>query len=187
MSCKALGGAFSFAALQVPPQPGSAPPHTALPPLRQTLAPAHSTQASSQQTLAPMQSSLAQPRLPTEPVRQGSDSLRSSDEFPANKENSHGQWPPLERRAAPVAKAVATAGSGAHAAGVVSEQVLAQEAVYALQVTAVNHLLICLSGHLSTHHRRSDTALLLPHPRQKNNIYVSRSAVLLTEAQWSLS
>ena len=137
MSCKALGGAFSFAALQVPPQPGSAPPHTALPPLRQTLAPAHSTQASLQQTLAPMQSSLAQPRLPTEPVRQGSDSLRSSDEFPANKENSHGQWPPLERRAAPVAKAVATAGSGAHAAGVVSEQVLAQETVYALQVTAV--------------------------------------------------
>lgn len=79
-------------------------------------------------------------------MAQGTDSMRSSDEFPANKENSHGQWPPLERRAAPVLKTVATAGAGANAADVVSEQVLAQEAVYALQVQlfhSSSHLAVC--------------------------------------------
>ena len=72
--------------------------------------------------------------MTAEQQAQGTDSLRSSDEFPANKENSHGRWRPSGGRVSPVAKAVATAGGSADADNVVSEQVLAQEAVYALQV-----------------------------------------------------
>ena len=133
-SCMALGGSRVFAALQEPLQPGNAPQQKALPPSRQTLALTHSTKPASQQPLTPIQSSLAQPMPTADPMGRGTDSLRSSDEFPANKENSDGQWPPLERPAAPVVKAVATACAGADAPDLVSEQVLAQEAVYALQV-----------------------------------------------------
>ena len=111
-------------------QVANALPDTTLAPSRSTLAPAWvtPTPARVQQALAPLHATLSQTRA-AEQQAQGSDSLRSSDEFPANKENNHGRWhaPP-----APTVKAVATA--DVHAAHVVSEQVLAQEAVFALQV-----------------------------------------------------
>ena len=86
---------------------------------------------------------------------QGIDSLRSSDEFPANKENSHRQWHRSQGTVALVKGAVGTA-----AANMVSEQVLAQEAVYALQVTSVVHVcsvLAKLAVTIASQHSRFKT------------------------------
>lgn len=93
-----------------------------------SLLPHQETPPPVQQILAPLHANLTQTRA-LEQQAQGTDSLRSSDEFPANKENSHGRW---HQPAAPAVKAVATA--GVNAAHLLSEQVLAQEAVFALQV-----------------------------------------------------
>ena len=61
----------------------------------------------------------------------GTESLRSSDEFPANKENSHRSF----LSAATAGNHSRLAKADADEQHVVSEHVLAQEAVYALQVT----------------------------------------------------
>lgn len=97
-------------------------------------------------TQAPLHATLTYPRA-AERQALGTDSLRSSDEFPANKENSHGRWHTFEGSTARAVKAVATAGGDV--SDLVSEQVLAQEAVSALQVKS--HL--CLHKKL-THRPR---------------------------------
>lgn len=58
----------------------------------------------------------------------GTDSLRSSDEFPSNKENSHGHL------ASDAARGPGLGSDDKSVQRLVSEQVLVQEAVYALQV-----------------------------------------------------
>ena len=60
----------------------------------------------------------------------GTESLRSSDEFPANKENSHRS----SLSAATAGNRSQHAKADADEQHLVSEHVLAQEAVYALQV-----------------------------------------------------
>lgn len=72
---------------------------------------------------------------------QGTESLRSSDEFPANKENNQSRFG--VRRHAPAGGKPSMPGFGSGGAIVVSEQVLAQEALYALQVSLYALLRSC--------------------------------------------
>ncbi|KAA6421892.1 MAG: hypothetical protein FRX49_08211, partial [Trebouxia sp. A1-2] len=67
---------------------------------------------------------------------QGAESLRSSDEFPANKENSQSQFGVTRHAPAGGKPSMPDFGSGE--AIVVSEQALAQEALYALQGVAAS-------------------------------------------------
>ena len=80
----------------------------------------------------------------TDQSGQGSESLRSSDEFPANKENNHSRFGTTQHASAAGAQHSMHA-AGSESACMVSEQTLAQEAVYALQVTQ------CLFIMLPTH------------------------------------
>ena len=69
----------------------------------------------------------------TEQQGQGAESLRSSDEFPANKENNQSRFG--INRVTPAGGKPSMPEFGCGEANVVSEQVLAQEALYALQVS----------------------------------------------------
>lgn len=85
----------------------------------------------------------------TDQSGQGSESLRSSDEFPANKENNHSRFGIAQHASAAGAQHSVHA-AGSESACVVSEQTLAQEAVYALQVTPclliMSQLMSLISG-----------------------------------------
>ncbi|KAL0048524.1 hypothetical protein WJX82_005046 [Trebouxia sp. C0006] len=72
----------------------------------------------------------------TEQQSQGAESLRSSDEFPANKENSQSRFG--INRVTPAGGKPSMPDFGSGEANVVSEQVLAQEALYALQGVAAS-------------------------------------------------
>ncbi len=73
------------------------------------------------------------PSATAEQPVQGTESLRSSDEFPSNKENNHG-GPPGGTRLSLAAGKQSVHAHDSSDADVVSEHIMAQEAMYALQV-----------------------------------------------------
>lgn len=100
----------------------------------------------------------------TDQSGQGSESLRSSDEFPANKENNHSRFGTTQHASAAGAQHSMRA-AGSESACVVSEQTLAQEAVYALQVTPCLFIMCQLMSLVCVNHRGSQDVITVSMPK----------------------